>query len=317
MIPAEAQDALIAWYREHQRDLPWRRTRDPYKILVAEIMLQQTQADRVVPKYHDFLRVFPSIEALADAPASQVIRAWAGLGYNRRALNLQRACQAVMERFEGRMPESVEDLLSLPGVGPYTAGAIACFAFEQDVGFVDTNIRRVLHRVVYGPEIPTPGATTREIDTLAGRVVPAGQGYEWNQALMELGATVCRARSTDCGRCPVNEWCTARGRMQAAFDAQISTKTGKTIPFEQTSRYFRGRIIDRLLDAPPHGLTAKELALSIEPARDLGEPEWTVPYLSGLLRDGLVVCGTPGLREDSPDYDGHEPALPDRFRLPD
>lgn len=319
MVPAQAQGALIGWYLQHRRDLPWRQTRDPYRILVSEIMLQQTQAERVVPKYHEFLRLFPSVEALADAPASEVIRAWAGLGYNRRALNLQRACRAVVERFEGLMPDSVADLLSLPGVGPYTAGAIACFAFEQDVGFVDTNIRRVLHRLVLGPEIPTPMATTREIDALAARVVPAGRGYEWNQALMELGATVCRARSTECERCPVTEWCVSSGMMQGSFAARVVKRPGKAIPFEHTSRYFRGRIIDRLRDAPLRGLTARELALAIDSERDPGEPAWTCQFLSGLSKDGLVVSSkvSGGVREDSALYDDAESLEPERFRLPD
>lgn len=317
MIPTEAQDALIVWYGKHKRDLPWRQIRDPYKILVSEIMLQQTQAERVVPKYHEFLHVFPTIQSLADAPASEVIRAWAGLGYNRRALNLQRACRAVVERFEGTMPEYVEDLLSLPGVGPYTAGAIVCFAYEQDVGFVDTNIRRVLHRMVYGPEIPAPLAATREIDELATRVVPTNRGYEWNQALMELGATVCRARSTDCERCPVTAWCASAGAMREAFTQRVVTSSAKAIPFEHTSRYFRGRIIDRLRVAPAEGHTASELAALIEPARDPGEPVWTMVYLSDLIRDGLVVSETVVLREDSPLYDGQQPEGYERFRLPE
>lgn len=319
MIPGEAQDALIDWYHEHRRDLPWRPTRDPYKIMVSEIMLQQTQAERVVPKYHEFLRLFPTVGALADAPASEVIRAWAGLGYNRRALNLQRACRAVVERFEGAMPESVTDLLSLPGVGPYTAGAIACFAFEQDVGFVDTNIRRVLHRMVFGPEIPAPMVTTRELDALAASVVPTRRGYEWNQALMELGATICRARSTECERCPVTEWCASAGIMQGAFAERVVARTEKAVPFEHTSRYFRGRIIDSLRGAPAAGLTAIELALAIDPRRVPGEPPWPHQYLSGLVKDGLVVSSraSGGIREDSATYDDAESLNLERFRLPD
>lgn len=317
MIPSEAQDALIDWYVEHRRDLPWRKTHDPYKILVSEVMLQQTQAERVAPKYHEFLRLFPTIQALADAPASEVIRAWAGLGYNRRALNLQRACRAMVERFGGTMPESVADLLSLPGVGPYTAGAIACFAFEQDVGFVDTNIRRVLHRMVYGPEIPTPMATTREIDALAASVIPAGRGYEWNQALMELGATVCRARSAECNRCPVFGWCASAETIQAAFAERPTARTTRAVPFEQTSRYFRGRIIDQLRRASDRGLTSTELARRIDPERETEDPAWTTMYLAGLLKDGLVVGDAPTLREVSQGYDGESPGDVTRFRLPD
>src|SRR5579884_3405602 len=190
--------ALIDWYRVNRRDLPWRRTRDPYRILVSEVMLQQTQVDRVVPKYHAFLERFPTLRALAEAPTADVIRAWSGLGYNRRAVNLQRAAQAVVERHGGVMPRERAALEALPGIGRYTAGAIICFAYEQDAGFLDTNIRRVLHRVFYGPELPEERATPRELSALADELVPPGEGYEWNQALMELGALVCTGRKALC-----------------------------------------------------------------------------------------------------------------------
>lgn len=142
METGDLQTALLTWFAENARDLPWRRTRDPYRVLVSEVMLQQTQVDRVIPKYEAFLAAFPTVEALAAAPTAEVIRLWAGLGYNRRAVNLQRAARAVVEERGGLFPHEVEELLRLPGIGPYTAGAVACFAFEQDVAFVDTNIRR-------------------------------------------------------------------------------------------------------------------------------------------------------------------------------
>ncbi len=317
LFPEQAVEALLAWFARDHRQLPWRETRDPYRILVSEIMLQQTQADRVVPKYHDFLERFPSAAALADAPASEVIRAWAGLGYNRRALNLQRACQAVMEQFGGEFPQTVEELRTLPGVGPYTAGAIACFAFEADVGFVDTNIRRVLHRVLLGPELPVPLVKDREIARIAELNVPAGRGYFWNQALIELGATACRARSTDCLLCPVRDWCASSGMMAELFVQARSVVREPQVPFEQTSRYFRGRIIDRLREASLDGLTAGELALAIDTNRTVESPPWTTIYLAGLIRDGLVVAGDTQLREDSPGYDAS--GRPDdlRYRLPD
>src|SRR5581483_4865161 len=146
------QAALLEWFAAAGRDLPWRHTRDPYRIMVSEIMLQQTQVDRVIPKYHAFLAAFPTLEALAAAPTAEVIRAWSGLGYNRRAVNMQRTARAVLEEHGGQFPRDLPALLRLPGIGPYTAGAIACFAFEQDVGFMDTNIRRVVQRLFVGPE---------------------------------------------------------------------------------------------------------------------------------------------------------------------
>lgn len=315
-VPRAAIDALIQWYRHSHRSLPWRETRDPYKILVSEVMLQQTQAERVVPKYLAFLERFPTVAALADSPASEVIRAWAGLGYNRRALNLQRACQAAMERYDGELPDSVEELRSLPGVGPYTAGAIACFAFGQDVGFVDTNIRRVLHRIVFGPELPVASASAREIETLADRSVPTGKGYLWNQALMELGATTCRARSATCLVCPVSKWCKSAGRMTDAFAQARDRDRPAQVPFEQTSRYFRGRIIDHLRTAP-RGLTAADLARKIDPERDLDNPVWTDTYLVGLLKDGLVITQGSALRESSSKYDGTADDSEERYLLPE
>lgn len=319
-IPPTAQQALLDWYRENARDLPWRRTRDPYRIMVSEIMLQQTQVDRVIPKYHAFLEQFPTLEALAAAPASEVIRAWAGLGYNRRALNLQRAARAVVEEHGGEMPRTVDELRKLPGIGAYTAGAIACFAFEQDVGFVDTNIRRVLHRVVAGPELPEPELTNRQIERLAAESVPEGRGYEWNQALIELGAVVCRARSTDCQICPLAPWCVARPGIQEALAAVQSTRVqrrGKmpAKPFEQTSRYFRGRIVDLLRDTE-HSLSAAQLARAIKP--DEPEDSWIVPHITGLLRDGLIVeAEESGARESAVAYDGKMPGKEIQFRLPD
>src|SRR5512138_1999106 len=139
---AAIRAALLEWFTRHGRDLPWRHTRDPYQIMVSEIMLQQTQVDRVVPKFRVFLELFPNLAALAAAPTAEVIRVWTGLGYNRRAVNMQRAARAVLDEHGGRFPADLAALLKLPGIGPYTAGAIACFAFEQDVAFMDTNIRR-------------------------------------------------------------------------------------------------------------------------------------------------------------------------------
>ncbi len=283
-------------------------------------MLQQTQAERVVPKYHDFLVRFPTLIALADAPVSEVIRAWAGLGYNRRALNLQRACRAVVDRYSGVMPSDTVELASLPGIGPYTAGAVACFAFEQDVGFVDTNIRRVIHRVLAGPELPEPKMTTREIDQAARDLVPAGRGYEWNQALMELGATICRARSIDCERCPLQAECLARPTIQSVL-ANLPRSTRRPEPkFETTSRYYRGRIIDALRTAGTAGRSLAELGAAIKPDFSESDAEWVAGHVAGLQRDGLLVRADEGQRlvaEEALPYDRSMPDLGRRFRLPD
>ena len=216
---AEVQAALLSWFDATGRRLPWRETADGYAILVSEVMLQQTQVDRVIPVYHAFLRRFPTFESLADAPAGEVIRAWAGMGYNRRALNLQRAAQAVVERHGGALPTDPKALRSLPGVGEYTANALACFAQGRQVAVVDTNVRRVLGRVFHWPSTPTD----REVAATAERVLPEGKAWAWNQALMDLGATVCTSRRPTCLLCPVRAACRAAG----AFEAEAAPAVGR------------------------------------------------------------------------------------------
>jgi len=190
---------LLEWYAAQARDLAWRRTRDPYAILVAEVMLQQTQVDRVIPKWHAWLARFPTLASLAEASRADAIREWQGLGYNLRAVRLHDiACQVVAE-YDGQLPRTVDGLLRLKGIGRYTAGAVACFAYEQPVAMVDTNVRRVLSRV-FGLE---PGAVEGTADDL----VPAQAAYAWNQALMDLGATICTARAPRCPACPVRTAC--------------------------------------------------------------------------------------------------------------
>jgi len=314
-----ARQRLIDWYHEHHRALPWRETRDPYRILVSEIMLQQTQAERVVPKYHEFLARFPTLAALADAPAGEVIRAWSGLGYNRRALNLQRACRVVAEEYGGVMPSDPGVLAKLPGIGPYTAGAVACFAFEADVGFVDTNIRRVIHRVVAGPELPEPAMTEREVIEVARELVPAGQGYVWNQALMELGATVCRTRMAECARCPLERDCRARPLVQLVLATMPRSVAKKPERFESSNRYYRGRIVAALRESPD-GVSLRDLGLALKPDFDDADADWVIGHVVGLVRDGLAVRGvatSAGAREDSPAYDAGESELDELIRLPD
>lgn len=204
-----AQRLLLDWYGRAGRKLPWRETTDPYAILVSEMMLQQTQVDRVLPKYHEFLGRFPTLTALAEAPTAEVIRAWSPLGYNMRAVRLQGIARQVVAEYGGQIPASVDDLLKLKGVGRYTAGAIACFAHRQQAPTVDTNIRRVLYRIFVG--IEKAEAPVREDDAwkLAETALPAGEAYNWNQALMDLGATICTAATPACETCPVQQVCRA------------------------------------------------------------------------------------------------------------
>jgi A/G-specific adenine glycosylase len=197
--------ALLSWFSEHGRDLPWRRTRDPYAILVSEVMLQQTQVERVVPRYVAWLERWPTVDSLAATSPADVIREWQGLGYNRRGLNLHRASQQIAER---GWPE---DLTELPGVGPYTAAAVASFAFGRDVLPVDTNVQRIRER------------TGRRFSSMAG------------QALMDLGATVCLARVPRCGICPLANGCPSRGRRyeplrkQSRFEGSFRQRRARTL----------------------------------------------------------------------------------------
>lgn len=198
------QHRLIAWYEQEGRDLPWRRTRDPYAILVSEVMLQQTQVSRAMLYYERFLERYPTVEDLARADEGEVRETWEGLGYYRRAQNLQRASREILEKHDGRFPRTHEELTALPGIGDYTAGAVRSFAFRQDAAILDTNAARVLTRLF---ALPPERRTNRFLWNVAHQVTPAGQAYAFNQAIMDLGATVCIARTPRCPVCPVRTVC--------------------------------------------------------------------------------------------------------------
>ena len=310
-----ARSRLLRWFAEHGRDLPWRRTRDPWCILVAEVMLHQVQVVRALAFYEAFLERFPTVHALAAAPLAEAIRVWGDLGRYRRVVNLHRAAGLIVAEHGGQVPADVELLRKLPGVGPYTAGAVACFAFEQDVAFADTNIRRVLRRVFVGAEAPEPAASTVETGGLAAWAVPAGGGWAWNQALMDLGATVCTARRPGCGRCPVRAHCRAHPTMLASTgtSGQRRSNPRPADRYEGSNRYYRGRVLARLRE---HSM--EERAAEGIPLRDLGgqiRPDFGddhVPWLRGIVaslaKDGLAVA------EEAPADRASEPDL--RVRLP-
>jgi len=248
--------ALLDWYARVKRPLPWRATRDPYALLVSEVMLQQTQAARVVPYYEAFLARFPDAATLAAAPPRAVLAAWSGLGYNRRALALRAAARVVAER---GWPD---DLTELPGVGPYTAAAVGSFAWDRQEAAVDTNVRRVFER--YDGIARGPAALAAR----AREALPPGRAAAFNQAMMELGATVCRPRAPRCEACPVGAGCaggeSARPRAQATR-------------FEDTDRWARGRVVAALVngDAVPTGERFERV-------------------LAGLERDGLISRAADG-----------------------
>jgi A/G-specific adenine glycosylase len=254
------REALLVWYARVRRDLPWRRTTDPYAILVSEVMLQQTQVARVVPRYLEWLARWPTAAALAAASRAEVLAAWVGLGYNRRALALHAAAIAVAR--DG-WPA---DLRALPGVGPYTAAAVGSFAFGEQVAAVDTNGRRVAERLGRGAP---------------DELLPAGRAAEWNQAAMELGATVCTARAPRCGACPVAAWCAATAAAAGDTAASGRSLARRSVRerrpaerFEDTNRFVRGRVVAALA-------AGEDLPGDIAPER-------LERALAGLMRDGLV-----------------------------
>ena len=271
------QRALLSWYiRNGRKTLPWRQTRDPYLILVSEFMLQQTQVDRVIPSYERFVQRFPSFAALAQAPTSDVIRAWKSLGYNTRAVRLKRLAEKVMRDYGGALPQEKEALRTLPGIGEYTAAAVRVFAFERDDLAMDANLRRVMQRIMNGSKV---GA-------------PPHRGYEWNSALMDLGALICTARAPSCTVCPVRTDCAS-----APFDPEQHKRlrsprrksAQQRLPFHLTTRFARGRIVDRLR-ALPQGKRISLLDLCADligtlPANSLDLIE---PLVKQLESDGIV-----------------------------
>ncbi|MEO5678991.1 MAG: A/G-specific adenine glycosylase [Acidimicrobiales bacterium] len=232
------QEVLLA---QERRDLPWRRTRDPWAVLVSEVMLQQTQVRRVVPRWTAFLQRFPTPAACAGAAVGHVVAEWAGLGYNRRAVALHGAASACVQRHGGALPATLAELVALPGVGPYTARAVLAFSYEQDVGVVDVNAARVLARAVAGRRL-----SAREAQEVADASVPPGAGWAWNQAVLDLGATTCRRTAPACGACPVAGACAWRSG-DGPDPAGAATRQ---TPFAGSDRQGRGRLLTALVAGP-------------------------------------------------------------------
>jgi A/G-specific adenine glycosylase len=206
---------LLAWYKRHGRDLPWRKTDDPYHILVSEIMLQQTQVDRVLPKYSEWLDKYPSLEALAAAPEREVTATWYPLGYNVRPQRLRTIARETVARYGGRLPSDETSLLAFKGIGAYTAGAIRSFAFRERAAILDTNVARLLFRVFIGQGDPKAHAMKRRLWQLSEALVPTRHVFDFNQALMDLGALICVARAPRCLVCPMAKSCCSRGTLAA------------------------------------------------------------------------------------------------------
>ncbi|MHB8681650.1 MAG: HhH-GPD family protein [Acidimicrobiales bacterium] len=263
------------------RALPWRATRDPWAVLVSELMLQQTQLSRVLGPYEAFVERFPTPAACAAAPLGEVLRAWAGLGYNRRAAQLHGAARAMVERHGGRVPEDLAALLALPGIGPYTARAVLAFAYEHDVGVVDTNVRRVIERAVAGRSV-----ARREEQSLADELVPRGRSWAWNQSLMEIGARWCTARRPRCDDCPLARSCGWRASGPAVPDPATAPRGQST--FAGSDRQGRGRLVAALRS----GHVASTAVPVVCGWPD--DPERARRVADGLVAEGLARRGRGG-----------------------
>lgn len=284
-VSPELRDAILDWYTDRGRELAFRGTVDPYAILVSEAMAQQTQAARAAEYWTRFLIEFPTVGALAQATPAAVLRAWRGLGYNRRAIALRQAAIAIVRDHNGHVPDDIEALERLPGVGPYTARAVAALAFGRPVGAVDVNVRRVLNRTLGGSLDAFPPA---ELQVLADASVPSDRPGLWTHALMDIGATFCKPQVPRCKSCPAQFVCryaAALDRPETALDQPEPAARGtrdRPAVFSTTSRWLRGRILDLLRDTP--GETWSQIPLSI----GTHDRAAVALAIEGLSRDGLL-----------------------------
>ncbi len=283
---------ILAWYDDSGRlALPWRIVRNTYATLVSEFMLQQTQVDRVVPKFEAFMNAYPDIFALAQADRGDIIRQWAGLGYNSRAVRLHEVAQRLARDYAGRIPDDEATLRSLPGIGPYTARAIMAFGYNRTVCATDTNIARIIHRLFFGVDVP-PIATAAALDARAQELVPPGKAHDFNGALMDLGATICTARNPACTICPLFADCVAapidNDRLQKAR-REIAGRAKPRVPFEQSARFARGRIVDRLRALPAgSSISLLDLQADLDPILHPILKTEVLGIVERLRDDGLI-----------------------------
>ncbi|MBW7889241.1 MAG: A/G-specific adenine glycosylase [Bacteroidetes bacterium] len=270
---------ILRWYRQNGRELPWRKTSDPYRILLSEIMAQQTQVSRVEIFYTKWLAKFPTLQSAARAKTREILLQWSGLGYNSRALRLHALAKFVVKNYRSRLPHSVEELQKLPGIGAYTSHAVACFAFRQQLPVVDVNIKRILLRI-FGY---TTRLTDKEIWKLAEEILPSGKAYHWNQALMDFGAVICTARNPKCAICPVQKECAS------AFSPMFNVpeKRKKKEPSRKgiPRRLYRGKILKMLHYTV---LTEKEIAEQLWHSFSSRDVLWLHNLLHQMIADGLL-----------------------------
>lgn len=258
------QQMIFSWWETHRRDLPWRHTHDPYKIMISEIMLQQTQVFRVLPKYTEFIEVWPRVQNLAQASPADVLRLWKGMGHNRRALYLHKSANVIVEDYHGKFPENEKELSKLPGLGIYTARAILVFAYKQNVACVDTNIRQIITHFFYN-DIPQKPSVIQEV---ADQLVPVGKSWEWHQALMDYGAIEL-----------------------SKLNRPESRAKKPSIPFKQSNRFFRGRIIDELRN---NNITESYLINKFQRSYNKSS-HYTKDFIIQLEKEGLLIRKKNGL----------------------
>jgi A/G-specific adenine glycosylase len=279
---------VIAWYKKNGRDLPWRNTRNPYRILISEVMLQQTQVSRVTDFYKRWLQRFPTIASLARAPKNEVLKVWSGMGYNNRAIRLHTLAKIVTESYNGKLPQSPSALEQLPGVGKYTSHAIACFAFGASLPVVDINVRRIFSRMCWKVTSPLDLRSDRIIWSRASELLPARHVFEWNQALMDIGSQICTSRNPDCNHCPVNTFCAS------AFTSALAKKVPRIQKNEPSfngipRRIVRGAIV-KLLHTQTH--SPKEIQQHLKKEVVSLTPAALLKILQLLQRDGVVTLQT-------------------------
>jgi A/G-specific adenine glycosylase len=295
---------LLKWYAESKRRLPWRESKDPYRIWVSEVMLQQTRVDTAIPYFERFVRQFPTIEALAYAPEEEVLKAWEGLGYYSRARNLQSAVREVQERYGGVVPQEKAEIASLKGVGPYTSGAILSIAYNKPEPAVDGNVMRVLARFFLIEQDIAKSGTRVLMEQLAQELIPAGEAGEFNQALMELGALVCTPRSPDCGGCPVQSRCAAlaAGREQAL---PLKARAKPPRPEQRVAALIRGA-----------GAQRGKLLLRQRPAAGLLARMWELPHYAYAAAEVAAAVAQEGGAATEVAAAGASPSSPQSVAAP-
>jgi A/G-specific adenine glycosylase len=269
------QKTILNWYKQNKRDLPWRQTDDPYKITVSEIMLQQTQVPRVIEKYNEFLKKFPTIKKLAQASPADVIDTWAGLGYNRRALHLHKFAQQITNNHKGIIPTDAQTLQTLPGIGPYTSNAIRAFAFNLDGTVIDINIKRIYSRIFFSGE-----GTNEQLAEKATVLTPKNKNRDWNNALMDFGSSICTDKP-QCHQCPLTNECTAY--QDGHPEKYVKPKTQSK--FIGSNRYYRSLIIKELRKSKDYTTSVTHIN-KLKP-KDKSD-EWFITIINSLEKDGLI-----------------------------